>query len=55
MKDSSGFRLAVSAIALVLLSIPEISAQSIPQGLNLGFTSFMDGGPPAGPGVYYQQ
>lgn len=41
-----------SAICLVLALLGSSAWADQPLGLNLGYTSFMDGAPPAGPGFY---
>jgi len=46
----------ISLLAVVALVLPTAGwSYDQPLGLNLGFTSFVDGAPPAGPGFYFQE
>jgi len=54
MKHMHCFPMVACLLVTLLLAGPAM-AYDQPLGLNLGYTSFLDGGPPAGPGWYFTQ
>ncbi len=54
MKRTCNVVLMMGLIGGLMLA-PSVQAYDLPLGLNLGLTSFLDGGPPSGPGFYFSE
>lgn len=53
--EKAHHRIMAACLLLSALWTGSAAAYSQPLGLNLGYTSFMDGAPPAGPGFYFTE
>ncbi|HSQ84456.1 MAG TPA: hypothetical protein VLM43_06985, partial [Desulfobacterales bacterium] len=53
MKSAKTYGVLFVMIVVLATGLP-VQAYDLPS-VNLGFTSFLDGGPPSGPGLYFSQ
>lgn len=51
MKSAKTYGVLFVMIVVLATGLP-VQAYDLPS-VNLGFTSFLDGGPPSGPGLYF--